>query len=121
MLQEFLLPETTLREPGFGPDVDLGEGGNRCLSIILTITRTSEQQVLDMSIRGSPDGMRWSSRPLVKLPHQFYCGTWRTELHLPGGSDIRHLRADWQMARWGRSECKPVFTVEVKVQENAAA
>jgi hypothetical protein len=115
MVHEYLLPETTLREPGLGPEVPLGETANRPLSLILNITRTSEQQSLDVSICGSADGTRWG--PLVKVPRQFYCGTYRTVLDLSGRSDIRFLRAIWQVARWGKQNVKPLFTVELLVQD----
>jgi hypothetical protein len=117
MISAFLLPETTLRESGVGPELELGEEGHRRLSVILTITRTSRQQSLDLSIWGSPDGVHWGLRPLVKLPRQFYCGTWRTVLDLSDHHDVRCLRADWHVERWGKGDLKPLFTVELVVQE----
>jgi hypothetical protein len=117
MVSEFLLPETTLREPGVGPEVSLGEGRNRRLSVILYVTHTAEQQSLDVCIWGSPDGTQWGPRPLVKLPRQFYCGTCRMVLDLSDRTDVRRLRADWQVTSWGRGDLKPLFTVELMVQE----
>ncbi|SPE39382.1 conserved hypothetical protein [Candidatus Sulfopaludibacter sp. SbA3] len=117
MIHEFLLPETNVREAGSGPEVDLGEAVHRRLAVTLTITRTSGQQSLDISIWGSPDGIYWGSRPLVKLPHQFYCGTWKTVLDLADGRGIHYLRADWHVSRWRPDGPKPLFTVELMVHD----
>ena len=120
MVREFLLPETNLRESGCGPAVDLGGAEHRRLTVVLNITRTSPQQSLDLYIWGSPDGQRWT-RPLLKVPRQFYCGTWRTVLDLTDINDIRRLRADWQIASWGNRALKPVFTAELTVEDADAA
>ena len=116
MIREFLLPETNLRDSGSGPAVSVGEGAPRRLSVVLNITRTAPHQSLDLYIWGSPDGMRWT-RPLLKVPRQFYCGTWRSELDLSDNIDIRRLRADWRVASWGNRSLKPVFTAELMVEE----
>lgn len=116
MIREFLLPETNLRESGSGPAINVGESVHRRLSVVLNITRTAPQQSLDLYIWGSPDGTRWT-RPLLKVPRQFYCGTWRTELDLSDNLDIRRLRADWRVASWGNRALKPVFTAELMVEE----
>jgi len=116
MRSEFLLHETILREPGMGPELNLGERGDGRLSVTLHITRTAEQQSLDLGIWGSPDGVEWDPGPLLKLPRQFYCGTCRVVLDLSSHRDIRWLRAHWQVARWGREDFPPHFGVELLIE-----
>ena len=64
MLPEFLLQETTNREPGAGPEMELGEQAGGTLIVTLGITRIIEQESLDVSICGSADGSDWGARPL---------------------------------------------------------
>jgi hypothetical protein len=117
MIGEFLLPETTLRESGFGPEINLCQGENRRLFVTLNITRSAEQQSLDVCVWGSSDGTRWDPQPLMKLPRQFCCGTCRMVLDLTERTDVRWLRAHWQIARWGKGDLKPLFTIDLVVQE----
>src|SRR3954465_13414700 len=110
MLPQFLLPETTVREAGAGPDIYLGD---RQGSLILTlgITRIIEQESIDVSIWGSADGSDWGTKPLLSFPQKFYCGTYQMILDLSDRPDVRFLRAKWQMNRWGKGEPKPLFTI----------
>ena len=55
MISQFLLPETTLRESGFVPEIDLCQRENRRLFVTLNITRSAEQQSLDVCVWGSSD------------------------------------------------------------------
>jgi len=56
MFPEFLLPETTVREAGAGPEINLGNQQGETLILTLGITRIVEQESLDISIWGSADG-----------------------------------------------------------------
>ena len=110
MLPQFLLPETTVREAGQSPDIDLGEPGDGMLILTMGITRIIEQESIDVSIWGSVDGADWGIKPLMAFPQKFYCGTYQLLLDL-GDRPIRFLHAKWHVNRWGKGDPKPLFTL----------
>jgi len=116
MLPQFLLPETTVREAGTGPDLPLESLGGT-LILTLGITRIVEQESIDISIWGSADGADWGSKPLASFPQKFYTGTYQILLELAEKPQVRLLRVKWQVNRWGKGETKPLFTVYVFAQE----
>jgi hypothetical protein len=117
MLPQFLLPETTIREAGTGPAIDLGEQMGQTLILTLGITRIIEQESIDVSIWGSADGVEWGAKPLTSFPQKFYCGTYQVLLDLSERPDVKQLRAKWQVNRWGKGDPKPLFSVYLFVQE----
>jgi hypothetical protein len=117
MLPVFLLPETTIREAGAGSAIRLGGNQGSALLLTLGITRIIEQESLDLSIWGSPDGTDWGSKPLMAFPQKFYCGTYQMVLDLSEHSDVKYVRAQWQLKRWGKGDSKPLFTVYLFVKE----
>lgn len=116
MLPQFLLPETTIREGGTGPDLSLGDQQGETLILTLGITRIIEQESIDLSIWGSADGSDWGAKPLVSFPQKFYCGTYQILLDLSDRADLRHLRTKWQVNRWGKGDPTPLFGIYVFVQ-----
>ena len=116
MLQEFLLPETTVREAGAGSEIDLGGQMGGTLLLTLGITRIIEQQSIDISIWGSADGTEWGAKPVASFPQKFYCGTYQIVLDLTDRPQVRYLRAKWQVNRWGKGDSKPLFTVYLFAQ-----
>jgi len=116
MLQEFLLPETTVREAGAGSEIDLGGQMGGTLLLTLGITRIIEQQSIDISIWGSADGTEWGAKPVASFPQKFYCGTYQIVLDLKDRPQVRYLRAKWQVNRWGKGDSKPLFTVYLFAQ-----
>lgn len=116
MLPQFLLPETTVREAGSGPDISLGEQQGSVLILTLGITRIIEQESLDVSIWGSADAKDWGAKPLISFPQKFYCGTYQILLDLSDRPDVKFLRAKWQVNRWGKGEPKPLFSIYLFVQ-----
>ncbi|MBZ5580961.1 MAG: hypothetical protein LAQ30_01925 [Acidobacteriia bacterium] len=121
MLPEFLLPETIIREAGAGPVLSLGEQRGGTLVLTLGITRIIEQESIDISVWGSADGADWGSKPLVCFPQKFYCGTYQIAIDLSEQPDVKHLRAKWQVNRWGKGDSKPLFTVYLFAQETKRA
>jgi hypothetical protein len=109
MFPEFLLPETTVREAGAGPEISLGNQQGESLVLTLGITRIIEQESLDLSIWGSADGSDWGAGPLVSFPQKFYCGTYQMSIDLSQHADVKYLRAKWQVNRWGKGDSKPLF------------
>jgi hypothetical protein len=119
MFPEFLLPETTVREAGAGPEISLGNQQGEALVLTLGITRIVEQESLDLSIWGSVDGSDWGARPLVSFPQKFYCGTYQMAIDLSRHPDVKYLRAKWQVNRWGKGDSKPLFGIYLFVQAMA--
>jgi hypothetical protein len=113
MLPNFLLPEQVVRADGHGPVVELGETAGGQLTITLGITRIVEQESLDLSIWGSTDGEGWGDRPLASYPQKFYCGTYTLSVDLTGRPEIKQLRVQWKLSRWGRGEPTPLFGLYV--------
>jgi hypothetical protein len=117
MLPDFLVPETTIREAGAGPVLELSTETAVPILATLGITRITEQESLDMSIWASADGSDWGSRPLISFPQKFYCGTYQITIDLSDRPDVKFLRAKWQVNRWGKGDPKPLFTVYLFLQE----
>ena len=116
MLPGFLLPETTIREAGTGPEVDLGDARGVPILLTLGITRIIEQESLDVAIWGSADNAEWGAKPIVSFPQKFYCGTYQILLDLREHPDVQFLRAKYQVHRWGKGEPKPLFGAYVFAQ-----
>lgn len=116
MLPQFLLPETTVREAGTGPEIHLGDQQGGTLILTLGITRIIEQESIDISIWGSADGTDWGTKPLATFPQKFYCGTYQILLDLTDHADVQHLRVKWAVNRWGKGDPKPLFTIYLFAQ-----
>src|SRR6185436_11439478 len=106
MLTAVLLPETLARQDGAGPAVALESPGKQVL-LTLGITRILEKESLELSIAGSADGAVWST--LAEFPPESYCGTYTMRLNLSEARDVRFLRVEWKVERWGFSEALPLF------------
>jgi hypothetical protein len=117
MLPQFLIPEATVREAGAGPGLNLGDPEGETLLLTLGITHVIEQESIDVSIWGSRDGQDWGSKPLLTFPQKFYCGTYKILLDLADKPDIRYIRAQWQLRRWGKGDPKPRFAVYLFAQQ----
>jgi hypothetical protein len=114
MLPEFILPETTVREAGIGPAIPLVNNQGEMLVLTLGITRIIEQESIDLSIWGSADGVDFGTKPLAAFPQKFYCGTYQILVNL--SATTRHLRAKWQVNRWGKGDTKPLFGIYLFAQ-----
>jgi hypothetical protein len=110
----YILPENVAREDGHGATIAVDGRHGKQLMLTLGITRTVEQESLEMSVWGSPDRDRW--RPLETFPQKFYCGTYSLSLDLSRHSDVRYLRAHWKMNRWGGYESTPLFGFYLKLE-----
>ena len=114
MLPQFILPETTVREAGIGPAIDLVNHQSGMLVLTLGITRIIEQESIDITIWGSADGVDYGTKPLAAFPQKFYCGTYQILVEL--SANTRHLRAKWQVNRWGKGDSKPLFGIYLFAQ-----
>ena len=109
MVPGFILPEITSQESGSGPAVDVAVAAGRALQVTLGITRSVEQESLEVAIFGSADGIEWQKQPIATFPQKFYCGTYSIMVNLSRHPDVRFIRAQWKMNRWGRGSLKPLF------------
>ena len=117
MLPNFLLEETTVRESGESPVVDLGDNLEQNIILTLGITHAVEQESLEVEILGSVDGVNWSVEPLVRFTRKFYCGTY--QMMLPR-CDVRFVKAKWRVSRWSRAETRPYFRFYLFGQQGRA-
>jgi hypothetical protein len=115
-MPSYILPENVARQDGSGAIIALEAGRSKPLLLTLGITRTIEQESLEMSVWGSPDRDRW--RLLETFPQKFYCGTYALGLDLTRHSDVRYLRAEWKMSRWGVGETTPLFGFYLRMEES---
>ncbi len=121
MRLSYLLPETVARQNGAGAEVELDHESGKRLMLTLGITRTIEQESLDVEIWGSSDKSSWGEKPLLKFPQKFYCGNYSMLLNLEQRSDVKFLRVKYKLSRWGRGDANPLFGFYVFSQEAAHA
>lgn len=113
-----LIPAGTRMEAnGDGEAFDVSSSPTRTFLCKLTITDQIEQESLDVSIWGSADGQNWGTRPLLKLPQQFYRGHAKMVLDVSLKPDVKFIRAKWELFRWGRVAPTPMFVAGLEVVE----
>lgn len=118
MLPISLLEETIVRDDGVGPSIDVSRAHGKLLVLTLGITRTIEQESLQVAVWGSPDGIAWGLAPLLELPLKSYCGLYSTLLNLAAAPHIRYLRVHWKCSRWSKPGNVPLFGFHVDVEES---
>ena len=102
---------------GDGPAIDLSSATCSVFLVTLEITKIIEQESLDISIYGSPDGATWGAKSLAAFPQKFYCGETPLLLDLSAHADVKFVRLHWEVARWGRGTETPMFEFDVKLKE----
>jgi hypothetical protein len=111
-VQEFLLPETTVREDGAGPAIGLGTAKGTLIDITLGITRIIEQR--DWTRRsGARRRSQLGSKPIAQFPQKFYCGTYSLQVNLGAHADVAFLQVRWKVNRWGHGGTPPLFGLYV--------
>jgi len=106
-----------LEANGDGPAFDISASATRTFLCRLTVTDQIEQESLDVSIWGSPDGEAWTRKPVLKLPPQFYRGTTKMILDLSLRPETKFIRARWELNRWGRVAPTPMFVAGLELEE----
>jgi len=118
MFNASLIPEkTVVRDKGDGPVIDVSSAAGKVLLLALTITDIIEQQSLDVAVWGSPDGANWGEKPLLAFPQKFYRGEHPLLLDLSKHPEVKFLRAQWRVERWGRHAEGPRFEVGLGIKE----
>ena len=128
MALKFLLPENLAQQNGSGPVMALDAERGKPLLLTLGITRILEQESLEVCVWGSGtsgsaisgfpssnDKRNW--RMLQAFPRKSYCGTYSMLLDLSRLREIRYLRAEWRMSRWGSGEISPLFGFYLSAEE----
>ena len=120
MLPRFLLPECIAQADGLGPKIELGSDAGKLLVLTLGINRILEQERLNVSIWGSPDGVHWGATPLAVFPPKFYCGMYSILLNLAKHPDVKYIRAEWKMNRWGKNDRIPLFEFYIFAEKSGS-
>jgi hypothetical protein len=107
-----LVAEQVVHEDGNAARFELPTGSHT-LVCRLEVLQQVEQESLEISIWGSPDGEQWGSHPLVKFPQQFYRGSAQMVVDLSERPEVRFIRARWEVNRWGRGRPVPMFRFRV--------
>jgi hypothetical protein len=115
-----LLSEASRNGDGVGPVVDLDEYCCKLLVVTLGITDVVERTGLTVSVWGSSDQKDWGSKPLLTFRQRQYCGVYSVLLNMATHPDVRYLRVQWNMNRWGKGERIPLFGFEVFLEESGA-
>ena len=102
---------------GDGPAVDASGATGRVFLATLEITKIIEQESLEVSVFGSADGATWGAKPVAAFPQKFYCGQTPLLLDLTQHSEVKFVRAHWEVARWGRGTETPMFEFGVRLKE----
>ena len=108
---------TKLESNGNGESFDISSSESRTFLCCLTVSEQLEQESLDVSIWGSPDGQEFGKTPLLKIPQQFYRGTTKMVLDISLRSEVRFVRAKWEVNRWGRVAPTPMFVVGLSLED----
>jgi hypothetical protein len=115
-----LLSDSVRRLDGIGPAVDLAEYRGKLLVVTLGVNAVVERTGLTVSVWGSPDQVEWGTQPLITLRQRQYCGVYSALLNLAPCPDIRCLRVQWNMSRWGKGERIAQFGFQVFLEESGA-
>ena len=117
-LELTLIPDNTVLESnGDGLLIEISESVSRTFFCVLGITEQIEQESLDVSIWGSPDGQAFGKQPVLRFPQQFYCGDTKMVLDVSLRPEIKFLRAHWDLNRWGRVAPTPRFVAALRLEE----
>jgi len=109
--------KTVVSAKGDGPTVELSGASGHVFLLTLEISKIIEQESLEVSIHGSADGAAWGAKPVVAFPQKFYCGQSPILLDLTTHSEVKFVRAHWEVARWGRGVETPMFEFGLSLKE----
>jgi hypothetical protein len=117
MRLDLIPPGTRLTANGEGHAFELAASQTRVFMCTMFITEQIEQESVDVSVWGSPDGQDFGKLPLLKMPQRFYRGETRQILDLTLKPEVKFLRAKWELTRWGRGAPHPVFVLGFNLSE----
>ncbi len=116
--ESVLVPAGTVATAkGDGQAIDVSGASTRVFLATLTITKIIEQESLDVSIFSSADGAAWDAKSIAAFRQEFYAGETPLLLDLREHSNVKFVRAHWEVARWGRGTETPMFEFGVTLKE----
>jgi len=110
-------PQTRLESNSDGEAFDISATSTRTFLCELIVTDQLEQESLEVSLWGSADGQDFGKKPFLKFPQQFYRGRTKMVLDLSLRTEVRFLRAHWELNRWGRVAPTPIFVAGLILTE----
>jgi hypothetical protein len=114
---ELVAAKTVVSAKGESPAVDVSGAPGRVFLLTLEISEIIEQESLDVSVHGSADGATWGAKPVAAFPQKFYRGEFLLLLDLTAHPDVKFVRAQWSVGRWGRGGETPMFEFGVRLKE----
>ena len=114
---DLIPPGRRLTSNGEGEAFDITASATRTFLCSMLIEDQIEQESVDISIWGSPDGQNWGAKPLLMMPQRFYRGETRQVFDISLKPEIRFIRAKWELFRWGRVAPHPMFVVGFHLSE----
>lgn len=118
MLDTYLVPEdTTVVAKGDGQVLDISAAAQRVFLVGLRISEVVEQEAIDVMVLGSADGATWDPKPLLSFPQTFYRSEAPMLLDLVSRTDVKFVKAHWEVHRWGRGPEEPRFVFDVRIRE----
>ena len=116
--ESILVPAGTVATAkGDGQPVDVSGAASRVFLATLSITKIIEQESLDVSVFGSPDGSTWEPKSIAAFRQEFYAGETPLLLDLTTHANVKFVRAHWEVARWGRGSEIPMFEFGASLKE----
>ena len=119
-MKKYWMPECVVQTAGTGPEIELGPDAGKLLVLTLGINRTLEKQGMVLAVWGSPDGRDWGAQPLLSFPQKYYCGIYSLLLNLAKHPNMRYVRTEWKLNRWGTGDSTPLFAFFVYAEESGA-
>jgi hypothetical protein len=110
-------PGSVLQTNEDGYIFPIEESESRTFFCTLTVFDQIEQESLDVSIWGSPDGLNFGKRPVLRFPQQFYRGIAKMVLDVSLRPELKFVRARWEVNRWGRVAPTPMFVAGLQLEE----
>ena len=117
MIDVQLVPKSLVSANGNGAPVEIAAVTNRVFLVTVEMTRTLEQQALEVALEWSADGAAWGQ--MAVLPQQFYPGDAELALDLRKLPEVRWVRARWKLERWGRGSTDVQCEFSVSLRELA--
>lgn len=118
MIDAYLVSEkTAVTAKGDGAPLDVSAASGATFLVTLHITGIVEQESLDVSLWGSPDGAAWGAKALAAFPQKFYAGQHPLLVDLSAHPEVKFLRAHWEVNRWGRGPETPSFEFHVTLKQ----
>jgi len=108
---------TAVSAKGDGPAVEICSAESRVFLLDLKISEAVEQEYIELSLFGSPDGTQWATQPIAVLPQRFSAGEYPTLVDLSGAPAVNFVKVHWDVARWGRGDQVPRFVCGATLRE----